>query len=60
MIKWQFVKRQLLRGQALKGQVILELLWVTLFICTFLSIMSFMYEKGKQEIRFSRQIKSTN
>ena len=51
---WTFF---LIKRKTVRGQVVLELLWVTLFICTFLSIMSFMYEKGKQEIRFSRQIK---
>ena len=37
-----------------KGQVILEILWLALFAFAFLTMLAFLYEKGKKEIELSR------
>lgn len=43
-----------------KGQVILEILWLILFSCAFLSALSYLYDRGQMEIRLSRIIKYSN
>ncbi len=42
------------------GQVVLELLWLILFSCAFLSVLSQLYDRGQMEIQSSRIIKSSN
>ena len=37
-----------------KGQLILEALWLILFSCAFLAMLSHLYEKGGKEIQLSR------
>lgn len=37
-----------------KGQLLLEVLWLILFSCAFLAMLSHLYEKGKKEIQLSR------
>ena len=43
-----------------KGQIILEILWLILFSCAFLSVLSYLYDRGQMEIRLSRVIKYPN
>ena len=38
----------------LRGQVLLEVLWLALFTCAFLAVLSHLYEAGKREIELSR------
>ncbi len=42
-----------------KGQLIMEALWLILFVCAFLATLSHLYEKGKIEIQNSQFIKKT-
>lgn len=37
-----------------RGQMLLEALWLVLFAFSFLTAISYLYEKGNQEIKFSR------
>ena len=37
-----------------KGQIILEAVWLALFAFAFLTMLAFLYEKGKKEIELSR------
>ena len=36
------------------GQIMLEVLWLALFTCAFLAMLSHLYEAGKREIELSR------
>lgn len=36
------------------GQLVLEALWLILFSCAFLTMLSHLYEKGQKEIQLSR------
>ena len=36
------------------GQIILESVWLALFAFAFLTMLAFLYEKGKKEIELSR------
>ncbi len=36
------------------GQLLLEALWLILFSCAFLAMLSHLYEKGQKEIQLSR------
>ena len=40
-----------------RGQMLLELLWLSLLACVFLGVISYLYDKGKTEIQNSRIIK---
>ena len=37
-----------------RGQILLEALWLILFSCAFLAMLSHLYEKGQKEIQLSR------
>ena len=37
-----------------RGQILMEALWLVLFSCAFLTVMSHLYETGKKEIKLSR------
>ena len=47
---WKTLKIQ----NSSKGQLILEALWLVLFSCAFLAMLSHLYEKGQKEIQLSR------
>ena len=37
-----------------RGQILMEAIWLVLFSCAFLAMLSHLYEKGKKEIQSSR------
>ena len=37
-----------------RGQILMEAIWLVLFSCAFLAMLSHLYEKGKKEIKSSR------
>ncbi len=39
---------------AKRGQILMEALWLVLFSCAFLTVLSHLYETGKKEIKLSR------
>ena len=47
-------KKNNIRRKQARGQMLLEALWLVLFACAFLAMVSHLYEKGKKEIHFSR------
>lgn len=38
-----------------KGQMVLELLWLLLFVCGFLAVLCHLYEAGHREINHSQK-----
>ncbi len=38
-----------------KGQMVLELLWLVLFVCGFLAVLCHLYESGNRQINHSQK-----
>ncbi|MDE0518239.1 MAG: hypothetical protein F4X95_01665 [Oligoflexia bacterium] len=48
------MRRKYLSIYPCHGQILMEAVWLILFSCAFLAMLSHLYEKGKKEIKSSR------